>query len=78
MRGVYKEIEVELDDDDIEFYLKDMKDDELRRIGFIRTSTKANLDDVKKDFVEFLKVYKPDVYSYQDILLDKIKKVLDL
>ena len=78
MRSVYKEIEVELDDDDIEFYLKDMKDDELRRIGFIRTSTKANLDDVKKDFVEFLKVYKPDVYSYQDILLDKIKKVLDL
>ena len=78
MRGFYKEIEVELDDDDIEFYLKDMKDDELRRIGFIRTSTKANLDDVKKDFVEFLKVYKPDVYSYQDILLDKIKKVLDL
>ena len=78
MRSVYKEIEVELDDDDIEFYLKDMNDDELRRIGLIRTSTKANLDDVKKDFVEFLKVYKPEVYSYQDILLDKIKKVLDL
>lgn len=78
MRSFYKEIEVELDDDDIEFYLKDMNDDELRRIGFIRTSTKANLDDVKRDFVEFLKVYKPDVYSYQDILLDKIKKVLDL
>ena len=78
MRSVYKEIEVELDDDDIEFYLKDMNDDELRRIGFIRTSTKVNLDDVKRDFVEFLKVYKPEVYSYQDILLDKIKKVLDL
>ena len=78
MRSFYKEIEVELDDNDIEFYLKDMNDDELRRIGFIRTSTKANIDDVKKDFVEFLKVYKPEVYSYQDILLDKIKKVLDL
>ena len=78
MRSFYKEIEVELDDNDIEFYLKDMNDDELRRIGFIRTSTKVNLDDVKRDFVEFLKVYKPDVYSYQDILLDKIKKVLDL
>ena len=78
MRSFYKEIEVELDDNDIEFYLKDMNDDELRRIGFIRTSTKVNLDDVKRDFVEFLKVYKPEVYSYQDILLDKIKKVLDL
>lgn len=78
MRNFYKEIEVELDDEDIKFYLNDMKDDELRRIGFIRTSTKANLDDVKRDFVEFLKVYEPGVYTHQDILLDKIKKVLDI
>lgn len=78
MSNFYKEIEVELDDEDIKFYLNDMKDDELRRIGFIRTSTEANLDDVKRDFVEFLKVYEPGVYTHQAILLDKIKKVLGI
>lgn len=78
MRSFYKEIEVELDDEDIKFYLNDMKDDELRSIGLIRTSTKASLDDVKRDFVEFLKVYEPGVYTHQDILLDKIKKVLGI
>lgn len=78
MRSFYKEIEVELDDDDIKLYLDRMRDAELRSIGLIRTSTKANLDDVKRNFVEFLKVYKPEVYTHQDILLDKIKKALDL
>lgn len=74
---ITKEVEVELDDEDVKFYLESMRDEELRQMGFIRTTTKVNMDDVKREFVEFLKVYKPTAYSHQDILLERIKKVLD-
>lgn len=78
MRSFYKEIEVELDDNDIEFFLKNMKDEELRQLGYIRTSTKINLDDIKRDFVEFCKIYKYEPLSHHSILIERIKKVLDI
>lgn len=78
MHSLYKEVEVEIDHEDVKFYLDDMSDEDLKRIGYVRTSSKATIEDVKKSFSEFVKEYKPDSYSHHSVLISRIIKDLDL
>lgn len=78
MYSIFKHIEIELVKEDIRSILDSMDDEELYNMGYNRGATTSKLNQVRVDFEEFLKHYNGETYSHQRILLDRIKKNLNI